>query len=151
MLEYHKTTEEEKRLICGWRYEGEYAVYNVPSYEEQKEKHRGFANPKNDFYSFYDGSCLIAYVNLIEESAAVFLGITVHPDCCGRGYGPQIVRIACGISRRRYPKKRIRLEVRAWNMRAVRCYEKAGFHIVGETYRKTAPGGEDLFCQMEAD
>ena len=24
MLEYHSTTEEEKRLISGWRYEGEY-------------------------------------------------------------------------------------------------------------------------------
>ena len=59
MLEYHKTTDDEKYLICNWKYDGDYAIYNNPPYEEQLKMHRGFANPKNNFYSFTDGKELI--------------------------------------------------------------------------------------------
>ena len=36
MLNYHITTETEKQLIAGWAYPGDYAIYNLPSYETQK-------------------------------------------------------------------------------------------------------------------
>ena len=54
MLEYHKMTEEEKYCIARWKYPGEYAIYNSLSYEEQKKRGFGFANPENHLYSFYD-------------------------------------------------------------------------------------------------
>ena len=38
MLTYHLMTEQEKELASSWRYKGEYAIYNEPSYQEQKEK-----------------------------------------------------------------------------------------------------------------
>ena len=50
MLECHKTTEDEKRIICEWKYDGEYAIYNSIPYEKQVETQRGFANPKNNYY-----------------------------------------------------------------------------------------------------
>ena len=37
MLTYHLMTEQEKELASSWRYKGEYAIYNEPSYQEQKE------------------------------------------------------------------------------------------------------------------
>ena len=30
MIDFHKMTEEEKNIICDWKYEGEYAIYNNP-------------------------------------------------------------------------------------------------------------------------
>ena len=59
MLEYHKTTDAEKYFICNWKYDGDYAIYNNLPYEEQLRMHRGFANPKNNFYSFTDEKELI--------------------------------------------------------------------------------------------
>ena len=56
MLTYHKTTEEEKYRITAWKYDGDYAVYNSTPYAQQKQTGFGFANPKNHFYSFYDGT-----------------------------------------------------------------------------------------------
>ena len=58
MLEYHKTTEAEKYIISDWKYEGEYALYNKAPYEENKRTGRGFANTKNNFFSFVDGEKL---------------------------------------------------------------------------------------------
>ena len=150
VLEYHRTTEEEKYIICEWKYIGEYAIYNNPPYAEQAKNHRGFANPKNNFFSFYDGEQLIGYINLVEEPSEVFFGIGVHPDYCNQGYGQKIAQEACEISHQLYHGKPIYLEVRTWNTRAVKCYEKAGFHIIGEPIKQTTPIGDGTFYHMVA-
>ena len=148
MLACHPTTEEEKILITEWKYEGEYSVYNAEPYEEQKKKGFGFANPQNHFYSFYDEKKLIGFINLYEEKTEVFFGLGVKPEECGKGYGSQMTETACKISRRLFPGKPLYLEVRTWNQRAVRCYEKAGFHIAGEPIRQTTSAGEGVFYHM---
>ena len=148
MLACHPTTEEEKILITEWKYEGEYSVYNAEPYEEQKKKGFGFANPQNHFYSFYDEKKLIGFINLYEEKTEVFFGIGVKPEECGKGYGSHMTETACKISRELFPGKPLYLEVRTWNQRAVRCYEKAGFHIVGEPIRQTTSAGEGVFYHM---
>ncbi len=38
-------TEADKREICSWRYDGEHAIYNLPSYEEMRQWKTGFLNP----------------------------------------------------------------------------------------------------------
>lgn len=148
MITYHKTTEEEKYIIADWKYSGDYAVYNSAPYKEQKKRGVGFANPRNNFYSFYDGTVLIGFINLYEEETEVFFGIGANPNCCGRGYGQLMTRTAREISRSLFPGKPLYLEVRTWNTRAVRCYEKAGFHIVGEPIRQTTSAGEGVFYHM---
>ena len=148
MLACHPTTEEEKILITEWKYEGEYSVYNAEPYEEQKKKGFGFANPQNHFYSFYDEKKLIGFINLYEEKTEVFFGIGVKPEECGKGYGSQMTETGCKSSRELFPGKPLYLEVRTWNQRAVRCYEKAGFHIVGEPIRQTTSAGEGVFDHM---
>ena len=50
MLEFHKMTEEEKSAACSWRYAGEYALYNMPPYEEDLRARSGFASL--DFVGF---------------------------------------------------------------------------------------------------
>ncbi len=148
LLTVHKTTEEEKYVICSWKYDGEYAIYNGPSYEEQAKTRRGFANPKNNYYSFLEGTQLVGYINLIEEDTQVFFGIGVDPSYCNRGYGQIISKMACDLSHNIYPGKLVYLEVRIWNARAIKCYEKAGFRIIGEPIERTTPIGEGLFVRM---
>ena len=120
MLTYHPTTEAEKEAICAWQYPGEYAMYNSPPYAEQEKHGYGFTNPASNFYSFYDGETLVGFVNLSDEGSEVFFGIGAHPDHCGQGYGT----------------------------RAVRCYEKAGFRVVGEPVKRVTHSGEGTFYHM---
>ena len=148
MLRYHKTTEEEKKAITAWQYAGEYAIYNTAPYAEQKARGVGFANPKNNFYSFLEDGALVGFINLYEEQTEVFFGIGVRPDACGGGYGQQMTRAACDLSHSLFPGKPLYLEVRTWNRRAVRCYEKAGFCIVGAPIRQTTHAGDGVFYHM---
>ena len=122
--------------------------YRLQSPGEQKQTGFGFANPEFQFYSFYDGDRLIGFIDLCEEENEVFFGIGAAPDCCGRGYGQQMARTAGELARQLFPGKPLYLEVRTWNTRAVRCYEKAGFRIDGEPVHRTTAAGEGMFCRM---
>ena len=135
-LTYHTITEEEAKEVCSWKYPGEYACYNMPSYEELKARNSMFGNPLRvkNFRSYYDGTLFVGITNLVEEPTEVFLGISLHPDLCGKGYGASIIDEAYRISRQLYPDKTLYLTVRTWNKRAIRCYEKAGFVIDGEAF-----------------
>lgn len=102
----------------------------------------------NNFFAFYDEEKLVGFINWRDEGTAVFFGIGVNPACCNQGYGQQITKTACKISNKLFPGKPLYLEVRTWNTRAVRCYEKAGFHIAGEPIKQTTSIGEGVFYHM---
>ena len=127
MLTYHKTTEEEKEIITAWQYAGQYAIYNTTPYAEQKKQGVGFANPKNNFYSFFDHDTLVGFINLYEEPTEVFFGIGVRPDACGRGYGQQMTKAACDLSGRLFPGKPLYLEVRTWMKKRVSASQASRF------------------------
>lgn len=149
-LTYRNLSEEAKRRICAWKYEGKYELYNLPSYEKMQAQQRGFMNPENEknYYGFWDGDVLMGFVNLSEKEKEVSIGIGVRPDLCGKHYGQQILAIAYEISKKLYPDKSLYLEVRTWNVRAVKCYEKAGFRIDGKAYERTTGIGTGIFYRM---
>lgn len=62
-----------------------------------------------------------------------------------------MTKIAREISNELFPGKPMYLEVRTWNERAIKCYEKAGFHIEGEPIKQTTPLGEGVFYHMVTD
>ena len=150
MITYHIMTEAEKEIVAAWTYSGDYAIYNMPSYQEQKEKSIAFGNPRciNNYYSYYDDDTLIGFTNILEEPNEVFLGIGVTPNACGRGYGQKILRIAQQISKKLYANKPMYLEVRTWNQRAIACYEKAGFVIDGPVINQETMSGPGKFFRM---
>ena len=89
MLRYHIMTEPEKRQVCAWQYDGEYAAYNLPDYTEMQKRQMGFCNPdrRKNFYSYCDDTRLVGFTNLLEEETEVFVGIGVSPQLCNKGYG----------------------------------------------------------------
>ena len=143
-------TDADKREICAWHYEGEYTLYDLPPYEEMKAQGRAFFNPEREqnYRGFFDGGKLVGFVNILEEEREVFIGIGVAPKLCGRGYGCQMLLDTYRISKEQYPEKPLYLEVRSWNTRAVRCYEKAGFAIDGEAFAQKTPIGVGTFYRM---
>lgn len=143
-------TDRDKREVCSWHYDGEYRIYDLPSYEEMKERKIGFLNPEKEknFRVFLDGDTLVGFVNILEEEKEVFIGIGIAPDLCGRGYGCKMLVETYRISQKLYPKKPLYLEVRSWNLRAVKCYEKAGFGIEGEAFEQETHVGMGTFYRM---
>ena len=143
-----KFTEELAKEITTWRYEGEYEIYNLPSWDEiinkqislcKKEKRKNFIGYLNEENN------LIGFVNLVDEGDSVFLGIGVKPEYCGVGIGKQIIKMALDECSKRYENKAIILEVRSWNKRAIKCYESQGFKIVKTKKQETYAGFGEFF------
>lgn len=143
-------TEGDKREICSWQYEGEYAIYNMPSYEVLTELKKGFMDParEKDYRAFFVDGRLIGFTRIQEESNEILIGIGVRPDSCGKHYGRRILEEICRISKEQYPDKPLSLVVRTWNTRAIQCYKSAGFQIEGAPYRQKTKVGEGLFYKM---
>lgn len=149
-LTYRTLSDRDKQTICAWHYPDEYAVYDLPSYEEMKRRKMAFLNParERNFYGFLDGENLVGFVNIAEEETEVLIGIGVAPDLCGRGYGQAILREAYRISKEKYREKPLYLKVQTCNRRAVRCYERVGFRADGEPFEQQTHIGTGLFQRM---
>jgi RimJ/RimL family protein N-acetyltransferase len=66
----------------------------------------------------------------LPERAASF-AVMVGPEHTGRGIGPRATRLALSYGFRELGLNRIELHVWAFNTRAIRAYEKAGFIVEG--------------------
>ena len=124
------------------------SIFNTRPYEEDRKKGVGFAHPGFIGFSFYERDALIGFTCLYEEDREIMIGIGVAPEYCGRGYGREMLETTCGLSETMFPGKPLYLEVRTWNARAVRCYEKAGFVIDGEPFTQRTGLGEGTFYRM---
>lgn len=147
---FHQITEQEKQLICSWRYPEPYNIYNLPDAESSKTSGTGFYNPEKDknYYTYYKDNTLIGYTSFTEKDSYVMIGIGLHPDFCGKGYGEHVLNTACKLCENLFPQKSPALQVRSWNIRAIKCYEKAGFVISGSPFSLITPLGEGEFIRM---
>jgi ribosomal-protein-alanine N-acetyltransferase len=75
------------------------------------------------------------------------VGLGLRPDLTGRGLGLGFVNAALAIGQERFRPAGFRLSVAAFNARALRVYERAGF-VRGESFLSPAAGVETAFLLM---
>lgn len=129
--------------LRSWRYEGEYAFYNLPSASEPPEHPDEFAK----------GCCLAALdesgrlaghlhfgadaripteENYDYSSDYLDVGLGLRPDLCGRGLGGDFMRLGLDYARAQLGARRFRLSVAAFNQRAIKAYQRCGFKPVAQ-------------------
>ena len=87
----------------------------------------------------------IMYYNIDAMRGEAELGITIGvSQCRGQGYGGEAARLLVEYLLARMDFRRVYLKTLAWNRRAQRCFENAGFVECGRTYR-----GRNSFVLME--
>lgn len=132
--------------IAGWTYPGEYAVYSFTRGEETlRELLCG-----SYFVRLSEGGELTGYfcfgasarIPAVEEGAygadLLDVGLGMRPDLCGKGGGAAFLAEGLDFARSRFGAAKFRLTVAAFNRRAIRAYEKAGFAIERKiTHRKS--------------
>lgn len=81
---------------------------------------------------------LIGSITLREVSRwrkSTRLGIHVHPGRLDKGYGTEAMRLFLDYYFNLLGWRLMKLDVAAWNRRAIRCYEKLGFAHLWEFWR----------------
>ena len=125
--------DDYAKQICAWQYKGEYAVYNLPNFETAKQKNYSICNPQKskEFFCFLnDKNQVIAYSRFVQKHNSFVMGVGVLPNLTGQGFGCEVIQKSIEKLKTLYPNANVELQVRAWNIRAIKCYQKCGFKIL---------------------
>lgn len=74
-----------------------------------------------------EGGKLVGYCHVTPGGDWVELGFVIHPDFQGLHYGSSMVSELLEEAGRKFPGRRVFLEVKVENERALRLYERHGF------------------------
>lgn len=69
--------------------------------------------------------------HLRRADGSITIGLGLRPDITGQGMGLGLVEAGLDYARDHYQPSAFRLFVYAWNQRAIRVYERAGFAATG--------------------
>lgn len=151
-LELVELTESYAKEICDWKYDGEYAIYNYPTWDKVFNAKWAITievKRKKEFFAIVDDcNNLCGYIRLQDKNEYVLIGIGLKPSLCGQGLGSTLMELLKQQCQELYPSRKITLEVRSFNGRAIECYKRAGFKMK-ETYKKDTPIGYGEFIRME--
>ena len=128
-------TQAEAEEVAAWHYPGEYAFYDADSVSDGLSELLDPARRGDEYLAARgpDGS-LEGFVQLEAAGDGVEIGLGLRPDLTGRGLGLAFTAAAIELAEHR-GAERIVLVVAAFNRRAIRVYERAGFVETGRHMR----------------
>ena len=140
-LEIRPASEATLREIEEWRYEPPYDFYNG---DEDP-----VFNPER-FHEALDGEGrLVGNFYFEQKGDALEIGLGLRPDLTGRGVGQAFFRAGVEYGRELFRPARVILNVAAFNERAIKVYERAGFRETGRHVRSFERFGDVEFIEME--
>lgn len=122
-------TEATAVEIGQWEYEKPYDVYNFKGFPDDWLMDRSTWGTEQ--FCLMDGDVVLGQVACQLEGNDLWVGWSMAPELVGKGNGSAFVwRCVQELKAFTGHKGRILLRVAAWNQRAIRAYQKAGFVYV---------------------
>ena len=139
----------QARTVAAWRYTPPYDFYDwVADPDDLAELLDPVQRQGRYFAVLSDPGGLVGFFMFKHEGDTIEVGLGLRPDLTGRGLGLFFVLAGLEFARERYEPARFRLAVAAFNQRAIRVYERAGFRQ-GESYMHRTNGDDHAFLRME--
>jgi ribosomal-protein-alanine N-acetyltransferase len=135
--------------ISRWHYDAPYSFYDLHGdglQEFMDESRWG----KVLFTVRDEGDDVVGFLEFTRAGDELEIGLGLRPDLTGRRLGGRFMAVGLDFARRRYEVVRFRLAVAAFNERAVRVYERAGFVQTG-THVRHLDGRDVDFIDMARD
>ncbi len=166
-------TVADAQAILAWRYDPPYTAYNTrmdenggydyvaamldsrsPYFAARIASDADWARKPPDGFFAFGSACEVgsepetpAAPHLYRADGSITIGLGLRPDLTGRGLGLAYVEAGMALAREQYRPSQFRLFVYAWNQRAIRVYERAGFSGAGRA-GATGPDGQPAFIEM---
>jgi len=144
-IRYTPADETSAREFLQWKYEPPYEIYNyMPEFIEEDLVYH--LDPANNIYSMYSNNDLVGYCSFGQDARvpggdygkeALDIGLMIKPELTGQGLGKEFVKdvIQFGISQ--FKPRVVRVTILESNLRAMRVWEKNGFHKTQSFTRTT--------------
>lgn len=128
--------ETDAKQICAWRYAPPYDFYNIDASSVRElldPAHHciavdGAAGGLAGFFTFGASARVRGATRAgLYQNPALDIGLGLRPDLTGQGHGLTFLNTGLLHAREHFQPERVRLVVAAFNSRAIRVYERAGF------------------------
>lgn len=136
---FRPLNEKNAWAILDWKYDPPYDIYDLAS-SDRDATLQYVLDPQNAFYGIYgQQGQLEAFCSFGPDGqvpggdysmTALDIGLGLRPDLTGRGHGSEYVNAVIDFACRTYRPDRLRVTIAAFNSRALRVWEKAGFQLV---------------------
>ena len=147
-ISFQPADETSAREFVKWKYEPPYDIYNCPADEVEKAIQYNL-DPANNIYAmFTQDDELIGYCSYGEDARvpggyynedALDIGLMIKPELTGQGLGADLARDVIHNGSRLFGPGKRRVTIAAFNRRAIRVWEKNGFHQV-QTFKRERDG-----------
>lgn len=140
--------------ITTWKYPQPYSIYSMEADDDSIKELLAGA-----FYTATYGDELVGYFcygtsaqvpwaakNRYYPPGFTDIGLALRPDSTGRGLGLSFLKAGLTHAQSLYPGQPIRLTVAAFNQRAQKVYQRAGFKTTGSF---TVPGGREFLIMIQ--
>ena len=137
IFEVNGLSEEEARETTEWKYDGDYAVYNYPDWEQCKRLGWTLTNEEKrekEYFSVKKEGVFLGFFHIMDRKDYVELGVGIKPQLCGNHNGNYLMNLALAKIEQLYGTVMVQLTVRPFNQRAITCYENVGFKITEKYY-----------------
>jgi ribosomal-protein-alanine N-acetyltransferase len=146
-VEIQQMTEEQAREIAAWHYEPPYSFYDAAADADDLALLLDEESREGRYFSAFSEGALVGFFELEPDGDDVVIGLGLRPDLTGRGLGLEFLESGMAFARERFGASRFRLSVATFNERAIRVYERAGFHPL-RTFDHATNGGVYPFLEM---
>lgn len=129
-------TEAYAREIAGWRYHGEYALYNTAP-DDVEDEVKTLLNPEFAYHAAWENEYgLFGFCCYGKDAQApggdytgeaVDVGLGMRPDLIGRGMGTEFLQAVLAHIEGAGGAMRLRATIATFNSRCRQVFEKAGF------------------------
>jgi [ribosomal protein S18]-alanine N-acetyltransferase len=143
------TNEIAEEIAFDWKYEGKYSFYDMTADEEDLEE---FLQPdRKGYYIVERQDEVIGYFCFqCTDTGTVDIGLGMKPQLTGNGQGLAFLLQGMEFAAAEYQAVHFTLSVAAFNERAIKVYERAGFTTI-ETFMQDTNGSTYEFIKMEYD
>jgi [ribosomal protein S18]-alanine N-acetyltransferase len=127
--------------MAAWRYDAPYDFYDGDV--------DPVLNPERFYEALDEDGALVGFYYFEEKGDALEIGLGIRPNLTGHGLGLEFLLAGIEYGRARFGIGRVILNVAAFNERAIKVYERAGFRETGRHTRKFDRWGDVEFVEME--
>ena len=120
-----------------------------PPYDFYDSDQEPVLNPERYFAVHDDDGALIGFLYFESKDDVLEYGLGLRPDLTGKGLGLDFFRAGLEFGRKRYRPSLVRLFVAAFNERAIKVYERAGFRETGRHVRTFVRWGDVEVVSMD--
>jgi [ribosomal protein S18]-alanine N-acetyltransferase len=147
-LDIQPMSQREALVVAAWHYEPPYSFYDWTADADDLAELLGKETREGKYFSAIgaDGE-LVGWFAFSCEGDCVEFGLGLRPDLTGRGLGLAYLEAGLAFAGQRFTPRRFRLSVAAFNERAIRVYERAGFTPL-RTFDHATNGGIHRFLEM---